>query len=62
MVEALFYLHLQRGLASQAQLNQRLPFKAETQAAFGFISYKTAFCRQGQGSQVIQSGHGSGSR
>ena len=62
MAEALLYLHMQLGLASQAQLDQRLPFKAEAQAAFGFISYKTAACRQGQGSQVIQIGHGSGSR
>ncbi|MNL24532.1 hypothetical protein D3C87_1459670 [compost metagenome] len=60
--ETLLHLHVQLGATIQPQGGQRLPFQAEAQAAIGFISDKTTACRQTQGSQVIQIGHGSGSR
>ncbi|MOA09880.1 hypothetical protein D3C78_1297400 [compost metagenome] len=60
--ETLLQLHVQLGATIQPQGKQRLPFQAEAQAAIGFIGGKTTACRQTQGSQVIQIGHGSGSR
>ena len=48
--------------AIEAQANQRLPVQAQAQTAFSGIGYQLAARRQGQGSQVIQIGHGSGSR
>ncbi|MNF99015.1 hypothetical protein D3C84_818990 [compost metagenome] len=34
-------LHFQFGVAAESQLDQRLAVKAEAQAVFGFIGYKT---------------------
>lgn len=60
--ETLEQLHLQLGARAQLQGEQRLPFQAEAQAALRFIGGKTAAGRQTQVSQVIQIGHGAGSR
>ena len=60
--EMLLQLHVQFGATHQPQGEQRLPLQSETQVALRFISGKTTACRQTQGSQVIQIGHGSGSR
>ncbi len=60
--EALIDLDRPLGLPIKAQADQRLPVQAQAQTAFGCISDQLTARRQGQGSQVIQIGHGSGSR